>query len=71
MSQVSSASSVSQTQRKMYEAMMDSMAKSTSDYSGKLSASTFSQEAKVYYFNLIILYINLISPILIVIMILG
>lgn len=48
MSQVSSASSVSQTQRKMYEAMMDSMAKSTADYSGKLSASTFSQEAKVF-----------------------
>lgn len=51
MSQVSSASSVSQTQRKMYEAMMDSMAKSTAEYSGKLSASTFSQEAKVFYFN--------------------
>lgn len=48
MSQVSSASSVSQTQRKMYEAMMDTMAKNTVDYSGKLSASTFSQEAKVY-----------------------
>lgn len=47
MSQVSSAPSVSQTQRKMYEAMMDSMAKSTADYTGKLNASTFSQEAKV------------------------
>lgn len=49
MSQSSSASSVSQTQRKMYEAMMDSMAKSA-DYSGKLSASSFSQEAKVLIF---------------------
>jgi len=55
MSQVSSASSVSQTQRKMYEAMMDTMAKSTADYSGKLSASTFSQEAKVYLLILIYL----------------
>lgn len=51
MSQVSSASSVSQTQRKMYEAMMDSMAKSTADYSGKLNASAFSQEAKVLTYN--------------------
>lgn len=48
MSQVSNASSVSQTQRKMYEAMMDSMSKSTADYTGKLNASTFSQEAKVF-----------------------
>lgn len=55
--QVSSASSVSQTQRKMYEAMMDSMAKSTADYSGKLSASTFSQEAKVYYFNYYVIFL--------------
>lgn len=47
MSQTSSASAVAQTQRKMYEAMMDSMAKSTAEYSGKLSASSFSQEAKV------------------------
>jgi len=51
MSQVSSAPSVSQTQRKMYEAMMDSMAKSTADYTGKLNASTFSQEAKVFIIN--------------------
>lgn len=51
MSQVSNASSVSQTHRKVYEAMMDSMAKSTADYSGKLSASTFSQEAKVFTIN--------------------
>lgn len=56
--QVSSASSVSQTQRKMYEAMMDSMAKSTADYSGKLSASAFSQEAKVFYFNTLLSCIN-------------
>lgn len=48
MSQASNASSVSQTQRKMYEAMMDSMSKSTADYTGKLNASTFSQEAKVF-----------------------
>lgn len=47
MSQASSVSSVSQTQRKMYEAMMDSMAKSTAEYSGKLNASSFSQESKV------------------------
>jgi hypothetical protein len=47
MSQTSSASAVAQTQRKMYEAMMDSMAKSTAEYSGKLGASSFSQEAKV------------------------
>lgn len=47
MSQSSSVSSVSQTQRKMYEAMMDSMAKSTAEYSGKLNASSFSQESKV------------------------
>jgi len=54
MSQASSVSSVSQTQRKMYEAMMDSMAKSTAEYSGKLNASSFSQESKV----LVILFNN-------------
>lgn len=63
MSQSSSVSSVSQTQRKMYEAMMDSMAKSTAEYSGKLNASSFSQESKVLFilFNNLLLKKNILS----------
>jgi len=63
MSQASSVSSVSQTQRKMYEAMMDSMAKSTAEYSGKLNASSFSQESKVLVisFNNLFIKNNILS----------